>query len=941
MARLEIEIAAIGADKVKSVTKDVNNGLASMQSALTAANSELSKANATSRELEAELVALNKQLSDGSISSQKFAKEQSEIFDALSSARTAAQGYQAQVTSINATLNKGVTSVDNYGNSVKKLAGYHSDFSRGIRGASGVSLEFSRIIQDIPYGIVGIGNNIQQLTANYTQYATNLRAAMAAQGQTISNFGIFKSAVSSLVTPMSLLTLGVSLATTAFTAYTLWSQKSAKADKDKAKEVISAKQALDEYTKSLNASIRTQIEGLTNSAKEITQLRLLYDASRNLDLPLKERIRAAKQLQDQYPKTFENFSAEQIALGKASKAYKQLSTDIIATARAAARTDVIAENEKEIVQLEQKRKALERQLKTQKEIDERAKKTAKETIITGGGIVGTTNATADLEKAATQQTASKKLQQDINNISKDITTKRHESLGIEKEITKELKDQQSVSSLIDDNKKNSKGRVSKTPIDKSAAIVTSSDFSADLAGLTGVDKDVEKVRQKYAKMYSDLDTNAKKSAEARKTYESDVLKIQANEATEITQIIIAEKNREAEAIQQINDESGVKAAESIQKDLLSIDKWYNARISRAQGNSNEIAAIENGKQLQINAVFDKYAQKRIDAEQKIFDKINSVTEQGFTDNLKHTVRGSQKIDEQLRDRISKLKAYFEELRRLNTGNPNELAGIAINIAENAQINAVTGQAKSAKNPKTDLDNLFDQDLKNAVSRFGDDFVNTLKNINREANETFGQVLGRLGTSLWESLGEATSGIFINQFKQQFSDAIKSASSDLSTGLKGAIAGAGLLGGAISGLTKKTSGVGQGIGGALSGAATGAGAAIGIGAALGTAAGPLGIGIGAAIGGLVGLFSGIFGAKKKRKEEAIQAAQLAEQVKQTKLLERQNALAYASSIIGQQTNQGIVTGIERDAKGNLVAVVTGKQIKFIYDQAAKDQKRGIM
>lgn len=455
----------------------------------------------------------------------------------------------------------------------------------------------------------------------------------------------------------------------------------------------------------------------------------------------------------------------------------------------------------------------------------------------------------------------------------------------------------------------------------------------------GVDKLLERLKQRYIGYYDDLDKLAAKKGADRAKIESDRAAIRENEIRERGAIELAEVRRVEGERQRILDAAGVKAAENIQKDLLAIDAKYAEEVKKARGNELLLSAISAASEAERNAVFEKYADKRADAEKEIYDKINDVTEQGFTENLKRTVKGSQRIDSQLQDRLAKLRKYFAELQALNATNP--LGQIALGIAEKAQVDAITSQADGAKNPKTNLNDLFDQDLNGAIRKFGDDFVNTLKNINREADETFGSVLGRLGTSLWESLGEATSDIFINQFKQQFSDAIKSASSKLSTELKGAIAVSGLLGGAISGLTKKTSGVGQGIGGALTGAATGAGAAIGIGAALGSAAGPLGIGIGAAVGGLVGLFKGIFGAKKARKEEAIQAAQLAEQQKQTKLLERQNALAYASSIIGQQTNQGIVTGIERDATGNLVAKVAGKDMLLILERAQQDKKRGIL
>lgn len=138
----------------------------------------------------------------------------------------------------------------------------------------------------------------------------------------------------------------------------------------------------------------------------------------------------------------------------------------------------------------------------------------------------------------------------------------------------------------------------------------------------------------------------------------------------------------------------------------------------------------------------------------------------------------------------------------------------------------------------------------------------------------------------------------------------------------------LAGGAISGLTPKTSALGQGLGGALAGAGTGA--------AIGSIIPGIGTAIGAVAGAVIGGLAGIFGASRANKERELQELQLAEQRKQTALMERQNALAYSSSIIGQMTNQGIVHSVDRDATGNLVATINGSDLQLILDRS-KNQR----
>src|SRR5690606_39787431 len=110
----------------------------------------------------------------------------------------------------------------------------------------------------------------------------------------------------------------------------------------------------------------------------------------------------------------------------------------------------------------------------------------------------------------------------------------------------------------------------------------------------------------------------------------------------------------------------------------------------------------------------------------------------------------------------------------------------------------------------------------------------------------------------------------------------------------------------------------------------AGAAIG-----GTAGGP----IGAVIGGVVGLVSGIFGAEEAKRQRELQEQQLAEQRKQTALMERQAMLAYSASVVGQQVNGGVVTSVERDAYGNLVARINGKEDRKSVVSGKRGSRRG--
>lgn len=457
----------------------------------------------------------------------------------------------------------------------------------------------------------------------------------------------------------------------------------------------------------------------------------------------------------------------------------------------------------------------------------------------------------------------------------------------------------------------------------SADILERSGGGAGLTGLEGVDVEVEKVRQKYVKFYSDLDGLAKKSGANISKIEADRLGVQANEAKEISQIIISEKTRVQQEIDRINQAAGVKAAEGIQSEMLAIDKRYSEEIIKAQANADILATIQTAKLVEVQGVIDKYNQKRFEAEQTIIDKINDLNEKGFESNTRQTAKGTQKIDEQLRERLKLVEDHFKKLRKLYAANP--LALTALGVAQNEVSGNISSNANSAKNPKLDLAGMFDQDFKSALDRFGSDFFQSIKNIGRTTEETMGQAIGRVGLQLFETFTSSINDVLTNQFKALFADAIKSGLSALSIGMKAAVAGLGLAGGIVSGVSKPTSSLGQGIGGALSGAA--AGAAIG---------GPIGAGIGA----LAGLVGGLFGAKKARKEEARRQAELEEQKKQTALLERANALAYTASIIGRKTVNGVVTGVEVNEFGQLTTKISGNDIQLVLERANRSRQRGV-
>lgn len=178
---------------------------------------------------------------------------------------------------------------------------------------------FNRVIQDAPFGLIGIMNNVQTL---------------------IPNIGALSIGINLLMT-------GVLFAQYGFGAWTRGIGETKKA-------VDAAKLSGEDYAKTLNQVSAAQLKGAQDAAQELTTLKLLYGQSQNEALSKKQRLDAVNQLQEQYPKYFKNITDEAILAGRATSAYNKLSEAILATARARAAEEMIGANVKRQLENEQK-----------------------------------------------------------------------------------------------------------------------------------------------------------------------------------------------------------------------------------------------------------------------------------------------------------------------------------------------------------------------------------------------------------------------------------------------------------------------------------------------------------------------------------------------------------------------------------------------------------
>jgi hypothetical protein len=228
-----------------------------------------------------------------------------------------------------------------------------NNLKSSVGAANGSAIAFNRIIQDAPFGLLGVGNNIQQ----FTEQISFLKQSTGSTSTALKSF------FSSLITPTNLLILGVSAVTSALTAYQMGAF-------DSAEETRDLNQELEDFKKNLDGVSKAQLDGAQSAQKEIQAFQLLRLQAENANLPLEKRLRAVEEIKKQFPDYLKGYSDEQILLGKVGEAYNNLTKSITAYATANALSAQVGENSAKIVtlQFQEQKRALEI-LKERDELD--------------------------------------------------------------------------------------------------------------------------------------------------------------------------------------------------------------------------------------------------------------------------------------------------------------------------------------------------------------------------------------------------------------------------------------------------------------------------------------------------------------------------------------------------------------------------------------------
>lgn len=775
------------------------------------------------------------------------------------------------------------------------------NYQRAQSGANGVAMEFNRIIQDAPFGMMGVGNNIQQLASNWQVYVQQARAAAAANGTTVSTMTLMRGALSTMMSPINLVTMGIAIVTSAWTAYSM----NVKTAKEETKDMnntftsqighlnsvisLSKKQALTERDKATAISMYNKELGATlGKAKDYEQLerRLISNGASYVDyLFLKAQAEATYQLALKQTGDMMNNIMMLESKGRSSgfggwllKAGDVIDEFVYGNG-AKGQTKITSQEVLRIVKLPTDKefyiaiRGMGDALKKGLKVVRQDWKKSIQSFDLGSDLTQQFNGIADkigsIPMPDLNLDKEKKLKKNVNNIKelfdylgaiRGLLSDKKQSLDLF-DLEGQRKELAELQYSYDDffsnlGKLKDKANKDKGLKDKSGVLSAIDDAKKVGEGLQ--DAETLKIFAKYAEEAQSLmdELNAKygdvsgltKQEEAIKKLRAEFVKYKEqaklNEEIDIDALNDLEKKGELAIKVKIAIE-GLEDIDKLEKQLIDIaDKPFDGK------NKNSI---------------QKELDKRIIAMKEAYDKL--------VDMMRNVSNNTGfKMDEET---IKKFKVEIELMLKKGADEANEANKVKVDFSQYTQI------ANNA------INNVF-TNLSTNVEQFGFGMTSVLA------------TLGDAFNSVINDLASKTMTDFFNKIKE----GSKLANEDI------AGAAATMLGGIISSSTSKTSMLGQGLGGALSGAGS-----------MAATGNPYLM----AGGAVVGLLGGIFGSKKAQKQEELQRQQLLEQKRANALLERMNALSYASQIIGGRTEHGIVGGVNRNEFGEITFKINGQDL----------------
>src|SRR5690606_11646704 len=191
--------------RIEADIKNFQQGMNQVENNLKRAENIFASSSKSAFQLENAIAQLSKEYKQGAVSNNEYSARIAHLNAELTKQRSNVGASAKEIERLNKLMSanqlKKVATVNN------QVSSSFQGLSKNVQGSNTVALEFNRIIQDAPFGMMGIGNNLQQLSANFSNLSKNAGGSVPA----------IKAAMSALVTGPNLALLAISALTAGIT----------------------------------------------------------------------------------------------------------------------------------------------------------------------------------------------------------------------------------------------------------------------------------------------------------------------------------------------------------------------------------------------------------------------------------------------------------------------------------------------------------------------------------------------------------------------------------------------------------------------------------------------------------------------------------------------------------------------------------------------------
>lgn len=644
--------------------------------------------------------------------------------------------------SLQQALNVGKIGADSLGNSIKGISvsnvnGQLVALSNNLFGARQISRDLVRTFDSTSVGT--FARSIGLLAVDFLFFAQNAQfaggatktatTAIAVEGEVAAgsalSTGALGAAFASLLTPTSLIVLGIAAAGAGLIAYENSQKNATKSATEHIKALREQKQALDDYLSTLSESQKVQSAAAAEIANSVNELNSFVNAINNNKDSIQGETEAFENLQGKFPEYFAGITQSQIgtqaftdAISKAIDGLKNLA---LANAAFKLSGDAAVSQIANQVALDD---SVQKALAAYKQLEAARKQVANTPSVslgTGGSSgQGAAAILESLEKAyaaandqvfkysaavngaSAQQDKFNKLaaqyqKQTTANQQPDnrIGFLQNEISQLEKILPKAQNYQEVLAKIKADQAEldvllgKGGGVSSADPYiaigNSLTEIINKIGALANDSGLVGYALKVQKINDNYIKINESLSIQAQKLAaladkprtpKQQKEFDADKSGLNTGENNsalaqqkELSDASIEEAQKTDDAIQKINDQFGIKQQAGYNEELSRIKRLYDNIIAESKkfGDTQAELRIKAAADAAFPQAIQAADAKYIEQETETYGKIVDIANEAFQllDNGEQA--RTDKIILEGQRRITQAQADFNKLRDIATG----------------------------------------------------------------------------------------------------------------------------------------------------------------------------------------------------------------------------------------------------------------------------------